>query len=125
MSDLKSLRIDRPSEHISELVLLGPGRGNAMGPDFWRELPGVVRELNAESALRCLIVRGEGEHFTYGLDLPGMAKHMGGMLQGGAAGRVTAARDRRRRWLVHRRRHRDDRRLRYPHRQPSGALCPA
>jgi enoyl-CoA hydratase len=92
MSDLKSLRIDRPSDHIAELVLLGPGHGNAMGPDFWRELPGVIRELNADSSLRCLIVRGQGEHFTYGLDLPGMAQQMGGMLQGGAAGRAAIAR---------------------------------
>jgi len=92
MSDLKSLRIDRSSDHLAELVLVGPGRGNAMGPDFWRELPGVVADLNADSKLRCLIVRGEGKDFTYGLDLPGMAQHMGGMLQDGAAGRAAIAR---------------------------------
>jgi len=92
MSDLKSLRIDRPSDHIAELVLLGPGRGNAMGPDFWRELPAAVAELSADPALRCLIVRGEGKDFTYGLDLPGMAQHMGPMLQDGAAGRAAIVR---------------------------------
>jgi len=92
MSDLKSLRIDRLEDRIAELVLLGPGRGNAMGPDFWRELPAAVAELNADPALRCLIVRGEGQDFTYGLDLPGMAQHMGPMLQDGAAGRAAIVR---------------------------------
>jgi len=92
MSDLKSLRIDRPQNHVAELVLLGPGRGNAMGPDFWRELPVAVSELNADRDLRCLIVRGEGEDFTYGLDLPGMAQHMGPMLQDEAAGRAAILR---------------------------------
>lgn len=92
MTDPISLRIDRPRDHLAELVLLGPGHGNAMGPDFWRELPDAVVSLNADSALRCLIVRGEGGHFTYGLDLPGMAQHMGPMLQDGAAGRAAIAR---------------------------------
>ena len=92
MSDLKSCRIDRPLDHVAELVLLGPGRGNAMGPDFWRELPEVMQSLNADTELRCLIVRGEGSDFTYGLDLPAMAAEMGDMLQGGAAGRAAIAR---------------------------------
>lgn len=88
MSTTKSLRIDRTGDYTAELVLLGPGRGNAMGPDFWRELPVAVAELNADAALRCLILRGEGEHFSYGLDLPGMGAELGAMLQDGAAGRA-------------------------------------
>ncbi|MEN1729133.1 MAG: enoyl-CoA hydratase-related protein [Pseudomonadota bacterium] len=91
MSELKSIRIDRTADHVAEIILLGPGHGNAMGPDFWRELPGVVASLSEDAELRCLIVRGEGSHFTYGLDLPGMAQEMGGMLQGGAAGRAALA----------------------------------
>jgi len=88
MSELKSLRIDRHDDHIAELVLLGPSRGNAMGPDFWLELPDAVASLNGDADLRCLIVRGNDQDFTYGLDLPGMAQHMGPMLQNGAAGRA-------------------------------------
>ena len=38
MTDFKSLRIESQHDAIAELVLIGPGRGNAMGPDFWREL---------------------------------------------------------------------------------------
>ncbi|AKS40612.1 enoyl-CoA hydratase-related protein [Wenzhouxiangella marina] len=86
--EFKSCRIERYSDRVAELVLTGPARGNAMGPDFWRELPQAVAAAEAEAELRCLIVRGEGEHFSYGLDLPGMAAEMGPMLQDGAAGRA-------------------------------------
>lgn len=33
-----SLRTDVDG-HVATVTLLGPGKGNAMGPDFWRELP--------------------------------------------------------------------------------------
>lgn len=88
MSTYVSLRIDRREGGIAELVLFGPARGNAMGPDFWRELPAAVAELQADGALRCLIVRGEGEHFSYGLDLPGMGAELGALLGDGASGRA-------------------------------------
>jgi enoyl-CoA hydratase len=84
---MRSLRIDRNNSDIAELVLLGPGRGNAMGPDFWRELPIAVSELDADRSLRAVIVQGSGEHFTYGLDLPAMAGELGSMLGDGAPGR--------------------------------------
>ena len=85
---MTSLRIDRPTAEVAELVLLGPGRGNAMGPDFWRELPLAIAELDADDALRAVIVYGSGEHFSYGLDLPGMAAELGPMLGNGARGRA-------------------------------------
>jgi enoyl-CoA hydratase len=88
MTTRLSLRIDRHQDHVAELVLLGPGRGNAMGPDLWRELPEVVRALNDDASLRCLIVRGSGDHFSYGLDLQGMISEMAPLLKDGAAGRA-------------------------------------
>lgn len=88
MTDYRSVRIERHQEHVAELVLIGPGHGNAMGPDFWREFPAVVAELQADDALRCLVLRGEGSQFCYGLDLQGMVGEVGAMLQDGAAGRA-------------------------------------
>lgn len=88
MSDFRSLRIDRPAPHLAELVLIGPGKGNAMGPHLWRELPDAAAALNADAELRCLILRGEGAHFSYGLDLPGMGAEIGSVLENGAAGRA-------------------------------------
>jgi enoyl-CoA hydratase len=87
MPELRALRIERPDPTIAELVLLGPGRGNAMGPDFWRELPQAVATLDADRELRALLVRGDGAHFSYGLDLAAMATEIGPLLGDGAAGR--------------------------------------
>lgn len=87
MSGYQSLRIENRGV-VAELILLGPGRGNAMGPDFWRELPLAVAQVQADSAVRALIVRGSGEHFSYGLDLPAMATQLQPILGDGAAGRA-------------------------------------
>ncbi|AKQ64151.1 Enoyl-CoA hydratase [Myxococcus hansupus] len=77
----KSLRIEK-NEGIAELVLTGPGKGNAMGPDFWREMPEAIRALDADDAVRVILVRGEGKNFTYGLDLMGMMESLGPLLTG-------------------------------------------
>ena len=37
MTNHRSLTIDI-ADHIATVTLIGPGRGNAMGPDFWREM---------------------------------------------------------------------------------------
>ena len=75
----KSLRIEK-GEGIAELVLTGPGKGNAMGPDFWREMPEALRALDADDTVRVVLIRGEGNHFTYGLDLMGMMESLGPLL---------------------------------------------
>jgi enoyl-CoA hydratase len=84
----RSVRIDASNAPVATLTLLGPGRGNAMGPDFWRELPAAVAAVDASAEIRALIVRGSGEHFSYGLDLPAMAMEIGPLLNDGARGRV-------------------------------------
>jgi enoyl-CoA hydratase len=82
-SALKSLRVDYSDDRrLAEVLLLGPGKGNAMGPDFWRELPEVFSALDADPAVRVVLVRGSGANFSYGLDLPAMA----GFLSGAAGG---------------------------------------
>ena len=92
MTEYKSFRIERKENHIAELVLTGPGHGNAVGPDFWREFPGAVDALNADRDVRCLVIRGDGEHFCYGLDLQSMVGEVGAMLNDGAAGRAEIVR---------------------------------
>lgn len=77
----KSLRIERTGA-VAELILTGPGKGNAMGPDCWRELPEVARELDADGSVRAIILRGSGSHFTYGLDVPAMSEVLAPLLFG-------------------------------------------
>lgn len=67
----RSLRVERHAD-MAEVVLTGPGKGNSMGPDFWREMPEVFATLDQNAAVRVILLRGEGSHFSYGLDLPAM-----------------------------------------------------
>jgi len=73
-ADLVALKVDRTGA-IAEVTLLGPSKGNAMGPDFWRELPLVFQSLDADPEVRAIVLTGSGGNFSYGLDLPAM---MGG-----------------------------------------------
>ena len=61
------------ADGIAEVTLIGPGKGNVMGPDFWNELPAVFAELDRDDAVRVVVLSGSGKNFSYGLDLPGMA----------------------------------------------------
>ncbi|MCB1626113.1 MAG: enoyl-CoA hydratase/isomerase family protein [Xanthomonadales bacterium] len=74
--------------HAAEIELLGPGRGNAMGPAFWDELPAAVAQAEADPRTRTLLVTGQGEHFCFGLDLPATAALVGPLLENGARGRI-------------------------------------
>ncbi|HJQ25992.1 MAG TPA: crotonase/enoyl-CoA hydratase family protein [Blastocatellia bacterium] len=77
MSDeYKAIRLEK-SDGVAEVVLIGPGKGNAMGPDFWRELPEVFAGLDRDEEVRAIIVRGAGDHFSYGLDLAAMMGDLG------------------------------------------------
>ena len=54
---------------VVRVTLLGPGKGNAMGPAFWGETPKLFRALDADESVRAVVVTGSGPHFSYGLDL--------------------------------------------------------
>src|SRR5215469_13352269 len=70
------------AEGVAKVTLIGPGKGNAMGPDFWRDLPVVFDILDADGDTRAVVLRGDGVNFSYGLDLPAM---MGSLSAGDAA----------------------------------------
>lgn len=87
---LKSMRVERSEDgHVAEVVLTGPGKGNAMGPDFWRELPEVMGALDTDPSVRAVLLRGEGRMFSAGLDLVAMG---GTFAQTAADGGLAAAR---------------------------------
>jgi enoyl-CoA hydratase len=67
---------------VAEVTLRGPGKGNALGPDFFRECPGVFEELDRDPGVRAVILRGAGDHFTYGLDLTAAMAELGPLLAG-------------------------------------------
>jgi len=81
--ELVSLKVDI-ADRVAEVTLLGPGKGNAMGPDFWRELPMVFGALDADPDVHAVVLTGSGANFSYGLDLPAMMGSWTELLAGSA-----------------------------------------
>ena len=70
------------ADGVMTVSLLGPGKGNAMGPEFWDELPTAMDEINRMSDVRCIVFRGSGDHFSYGLNIGQMMPRLGSMTTG-------------------------------------------
>jgi len=71
-------------DHVAQVTLIGPGKGNAMGPAFWSELPEVFAELDADRDVRAIVLTGSGRNFSYGLDLLAMGGTLAPVLAEGA-----------------------------------------
>jgi enoyl-CoA hydratase len=63
---------------VALLWLDSPERRNAMGPDFWNDLPEAMAELSDDREIRAVVVAARGPHFTVGLDLKTMGGEAGG-----------------------------------------------
>ena len=71
-------------DHVATVVLRAAGKANRMGPAFWAEMPQAFAWLDAEPEVRAIVLKGEGEHFSYGLDLATMAGELGTVAGDGA-----------------------------------------
>lgn len=78
------------SDHVAQVTLVGPGKGNAMGPAFWSELPEVFGSLDADPDVRAIVLTGSGRNFSYGLDLAAMGDTLSPMLADGALAKPRA-----------------------------------
>jgi enoyl-CoA hydratase len=58
---------------VAILTMDKPDRANAMTPDFWADLPRLLDALGRDETVRAAIIRGEGRHFTGGMDLSAFA----------------------------------------------------
>ena len=58
-----------PKTHVATVSLNRPDKANAMNGAFWRECAKCFEEVGNHSDIRCIIVNGNGKHFTAGLDL--------------------------------------------------------
>ena len=54
---------------VAHLAMNRPDKANGMTPDFWSDLPRLVRELQEDNSIRALVISGNGKHFTGGMDL--------------------------------------------------------
>src|ERR1700753_705926 len=71
-------------DHVAQVTLIGPGKGNAMGPAFWSELPELFAELDADPNTRPIVLTGSGRNFSHGLELPAMGGTLAPVLADGA-----------------------------------------
>ena len=74
-------------DHVALVTLVGPGKGNAMGPAFWSEMPDVFAALDADRDVRAIVITGSGRNFSYGLDLPAMGGTFAPLMNDGAMAR--------------------------------------
>jgi enoyl-CoA hydratase len=76
--------------HVARVTLIGPGKGNAMGPAFWAEMPEVFGTLDADPDVRAIVLTGSGKNFSYGLDVAAMGDTLTSLLADGALARPRA-----------------------------------
>jgi enoyl-CoA hydratase len=79
----------RIADHVAHLRLNRPEKRNSMIPEFWRELPTIVRALSESGEARVVVLSSTGPHFTAGMDLGVFAA---GALDGGPRGEVGRSR---------------------------------
>lgn len=66
--DFASLGFDEPSPGVLEIVLANEGSRNSATEPMHRDLAGVWRAVDGDAAVRAVLVRGAGEHFSSGGD---------------------------------------------------------
>jgi enoyl-CoA hydratase len=76
--------------HVAQVTLIGPGKGNAMGPAFWSEMPEVFATLDADREVRAIVLTGSGKNFSYGLDVPAMGGAIASVLTDSGSARPRA-----------------------------------
>ncbi|MSW99820.1 MAG: crotonase/enoyl-CoA hydratase family protein [Actinobacteria bacterium] len=54
---------------VAHLQLKRPEALNSMIASFWTELPQIVREIDAASSARAIVISSTGKHFSAGMDL--------------------------------------------------------
>lgn len=64
------------TEGVAEVTLTATGKGQRMGPDYWAQFPVLFEQLDADEAVRVVLLRAGAEHFSFGLDLVGMGAEL-------------------------------------------------
>ena len=56
-------------DKVAHIVLSRPEKRNSMIPEFWDELPEIVRDLDESARARAIVISSTGPHFSSGLDV--------------------------------------------------------
>lgn len=57
------------NDNIAHLTLKRGSEFNTMVPEFWRELPEIVKDIDDHARARVIVVSSTGKHFSAGMDL--------------------------------------------------------
>jgi enoyl-CoA hydratase len=90
-SEVLAIEVDG---HVATLWLDRAEKRNAMGPDFWSDLPRAMVALGSDPDLRAVVIAARGPHFSVGLDLVAMSGLTGTAETGDGRPRSMAARAR-------------------------------
>jgi len=71
--EYKNIAVDQKGE-IAFLILSRPEVGNRLGQESFTEICQTLKALNADGAVRVIIVKGAGENFCVGADVTEIAK---------------------------------------------------
>ena len=56
-------------DRIAHLIMKRPDKRNSMIPEFWDELPEIIRDMDHNCKARVIVISSTGPHFSAGLDL--------------------------------------------------------
>jgi enoyl-CoA hydratase len=56
-------------DKVAHIRLNRPAQLNTMIPEFWRELPEIVRDIDENAKARAIVISSTGKHFSGGMDL--------------------------------------------------------
>lgn len=57
------------TDAIAHITLNRGEELNTITPDFWRELPEIIKEIDAQASARVIVLSADGKHFTAGMDI--------------------------------------------------------
>ena len=60
-------------DNIARVQLNRPEKRNSMNPQFWKELPEIIRDIDQEARARVIVISSTGPHFSSGLDVSSFA----------------------------------------------------
>jgi enoyl-CoA hydratase len=66
------------ADGVAHLQLKRPDEYNSMVPEFWRELPTIIEEIDVQAKARVVVISSTGKHFTAGMDLANFASSTAG-----------------------------------------------
>jgi enoyl-CoA hydratase len=65
-------------DQVAHIILNRPEKRNSMIPEFWDELPAIVRDIDENVRARAIVISSTGPHFSSGLDISAFGVGGGG-----------------------------------------------